>query len=131
MTGVFEESLKKVRLDVWLDVSCLFRTRSEAQKACKGGKIDVNGQKAKPQRNIRPEDVISITRVNSIKQQIVVKQLAERHLPKAEARTLYNDTTPPLSREEKVFRQMLRRIGPTATAPDKRQRRQLRLLKGR
>ena len=131
MTGVFEESLKKVRLDVWLDVSCLFRTRSEAQKACKGGKIDVNGQKAKPQRNIRPEDVISITRVNSIKQQIVVKQLAEKHLPKAEARTLYSDTTPPLSKEEKEFRQILRRIGPTTTAPDKRQRRQLRQLKGR
>ena len=131
MTAVFEESLKKVRLDVWLDVSCLFRTRSEAQKACKGGKIDVNGQKAKPQRNIRLEDVISITRVNSIKQQIVVKQLAEKHLPKAEARTLYNDTTPPLSKEEKEFRQILRRIGPTTTAPDKRQRRQLRQLKGR
>ena len=131
MTLVFEESLKKVRLDVWLDVSCLFRTRSEAQKACKGGKIDVNGQKAKPQRNIRPEDVISITRVNSIKQQIVVKQLAEKHLPKAEARTLYNDTTPPLSKEEKEFRQILRRIGPTTTAPDKRQRRQLRELKDR
>ena len=131
MTAVFEESLKKVRLDVWLDVSCLFRTRSEAQKACKGGKIDVNGQKAKPQRNIRPEDVISITRVNSIKQQIVVKQLAEKHLPKAEARTLYNDTTPPLSKEEKEFRQILRRIGPTTTAPDKRQRRQLRQFKGR
>ena len=30
-----------VRLDVWLDVACLFRTRSEAQKACKGGKIRV------------------------------------------------------------------------------------------
>lgn len=131
MTAVFEESLKKVRLDVWLDVSCLFRTRSEAQKACKGGKIDVNGQKAKPQRNIRPEDVVSITRINSIKQQIVVKQLAEKHLPKAEARTLYNDTTPPLSKEEKEFRQILRRIGPTTTAPDKRQRRQLRQLKGR
>ena len=131
MTAVFEESLKKVRLDVWLDVSCLFRTRSEAQKACKGGKIDVNGQKAKPQRNIRPEDVISITRVNSIKQQIVVKQLAEKHLPKAEARTLYSDTTPPLSKEEKEFRQILRRIGPTTTAPDKRQRRQLRQLKDR
>jgi ribosomal 50S subunit-recycling heat shock protein len=36
-----------VRLDVWLDVACVFRTRSEAQKACKAGKVDVNGQSAK------------------------------------------------------------------------------------
>ena len=42
-----------VRLDVWLDVACLFRTRSEAQRACKGGKVDVNGQSAKPNRQLR------------------------------------------------------------------------------
>ena len=30
-----------MRLDQWLDIACLFRTRSEAQKACKGGKVDV------------------------------------------------------------------------------------------
>ena len=29
-----------VRLDVWLDVACVFRTRSEAQKACRGGKVE-------------------------------------------------------------------------------------------
>ena len=32
-----------VRLDIWLDVACLFKTRSEAQKACKLGKVTVNG----------------------------------------------------------------------------------------
>jgi len=30
-----------MRLDVWLDVACLFKTRSEAKKACAGGKVDV------------------------------------------------------------------------------------------
>ena len=34
--------LDAVRLDVWLDVACLFRTRSEAQNACRGGKVTVN-----------------------------------------------------------------------------------------
>ena len=33
--------MTSVRLDVWLDVSCLFRTRSEAQRACRNGKVDV------------------------------------------------------------------------------------------
>ena len=47
-----------VRLDIWLDVACLFRTRSEAQKASKGGKIDVNGQPAKPNRHVRVGDEI-------------------------------------------------------------------------
>ena len=43
-----KDSADSVRIDVWLDVSCLFKTRSEAQKACKGGKVSVNGQSAKP-----------------------------------------------------------------------------------
>ena len=46
-----------LRLDVWLDVACLFKTRSEAQRACKGGKVDVNGQSAKPHREVKPGDV--------------------------------------------------------------------------
>ena len=45
-----------VRLDVWLDVACVYRTRSEAQKACRNGKVDVNGQPAKPNRRIRVGD---------------------------------------------------------------------------
>ena len=51
-----------VRLDVWLDIACLFRTRSEAQRASKSGKIDVNGQPAKPNRHVRPGDEIQISR---------------------------------------------------------------------
>ena len=37
-----------MRLDVWLDIACLFKTRSEAKRACEGGKVDVNGEHAKP-----------------------------------------------------------------------------------
>ena len=39
-----DTTAETVRLDVWLDVACLFKTRSAAQKACTSGKIDVNGQ---------------------------------------------------------------------------------------
>jgi len=51
-----------VRLDVWLDVACLFKTRSEAQKACRGGKVDVNGQSGKPHRALHVGDELRITR---------------------------------------------------------------------
>ena len=43
-----------MRLDVWLDIACLFKTRSEAKRACEGGKVDVNGEHAKPNRAVRP-----------------------------------------------------------------------------
>ena len=40
-----------MRVDLWLDVACLFKTRSEAQRACGGGKVDVNGASAKAHRD--------------------------------------------------------------------------------
>jgi ribosome-associated heat shock protein Hsp15 len=123
-----------VRIDVWLDVSCLFKTRSEAQRACKGGKIDVNGQRAKPHRELRLDDEIVITRSMGRKQRVVVRALVDTHQPKAEARKLYEDVTPPPSADELEFRRLLRRAGAGARGqirpPSKRERRQLRRLKG-
>ena len=123
-----------VRLDVWLDVACLFKTRSEAQKACKGGKIDINGQPAKSNRLVRVGDELEIGRPFGRKQQVVVRALADRHLAKTEARSLYEDLTPAPTPEEIEMRRMERMFRAAMTpprAPDKRQRRALRRLKGR
>ena len=49
-----------VRLDQWLDIACLYKTRSEAQKACKLGKVAVNGSAAKPHRDVKVGDEIEI-----------------------------------------------------------------------
>ena len=123
-----------VRLDIWLDVACLYRTRSEAQKACVSGKVEVNGQRCKPHRQLRLGDLIALSRPFGRKQTLVVKGLAERHIPKAEARALYHDTTPPVPEEEREIRRLERiyRAGlQRAHAPDKRERRELRKLKGK
>jgi ribosome-associated heat shock protein Hsp15 len=125
-----------MRLDQWLDISCLFKTRSEAQKACKSGKVDVNGQAAKPHREIHPGDEIVISRPLGRKQRVVVVTLAEQHIPKSQARDLYRDLTPPPTPEEVEMRRMARLArpfvrAPGAGAPDKRERRALRRLKGR
>jgi ribosome-associated heat shock protein Hsp15 len=128
-----EKGSVPVRLDVWLDVACLFRTRSEAQKACKGGKVDVNGQAAKPHREIRAGDSVEISRRSGRRQRVVVEGTAERHIPKAEARTLYRDVTPPPSPEEQEMRDLIRLAGPRRTppaeTPQRRERRRLRRVK--
>lgn len=124
------DALQSVRIDVWLDVACLFRTRSEAQRAAKGGKVEINGHRAKPHREIRPGDEVRITRPNGVTQIVSVTGLADHHVPKAAARALYEDRTPPPTEDELAFRMLLRRAGRSPT-PDKQQRRQLRRLKGR
>ena len=122
-----------VRLDIWLDVACLFRTRSEAQKACRGGKVAVNGQPAKPNRHLRVNDEIEIGRPLGRKQRVKVRGLADRHIARAEARLLYEDLTPPPSPEELEARRIERmfRAARPLRSPDKRQRRELRKMKGR
>ena len=124
-----------MRLDVWLDVTCLFKTRTEAKRACEGGKVDVNGQPAKSHREIKEGDELEISRPFGRKQKVAVRALAEKHLPKAEAKLLYEDLTPKPSPEEIELRRMARLAAPFrspgAGAPDKRERRELRRLKGR
>jgi len=123
-----------IRLDVWLDVACLFRTRSEALKACKGGKIEVNGRPAKPNRLMRVDDEVAIGRPYGRRQRVVVRALADRHIARTEARLLYEDLTPPPTAEEVAMRRLERTYRATMTpprAPDKRQRRALRKMKGR
>lgn len=123
-----------MRLDVWLDVACLYRTRSEAQKACRGGKVDVNGQATKPHREIKVGDQIGMSRPLGRRQRVVVRELAEQHIPKAEARKLYEDITPQPSPEEAEMLRLAKLARPfvraaQAGAPDKRERRELRRMK--
>jgi ribosome-associated heat shock protein Hsp15 len=128
------EEDRGLRLDVWLDIACLFRTRSEAQTACRLGKISVNGQIAKPNRRLSVGDEIEIGRAFGRKQQLVVRGLETRHVPKVKARTLYEDLTPaPTAQEieERRLDRMYRAAMTPPRAPDKRQRRALRKMKGR
>jgi ribosome-associated heat shock protein Hsp15 len=124
--------MESLRVDVWLDVSCLFRTRSEAQKACKMGRIDVNGQTAKSHREIRPGDEVVISRPLGRKQTVVVRALVDKHVAKAEARALYEDRTPLPTAEEVELRRMTRLARAftrtPAVTPDKRERRRIRKL---
>jgi ribosome-associated heat shock protein Hsp15 len=129
-----EHNSAGVRLDVWLDVACLFHTRSEAKRACEGGKIDVNGQPGKPHRIVRPGDEIVISRPLGRRQTVVIQGLAERSMPKADARLLYEDRTPPPSREEVEARRLeriFRAMNPAPRTPTTRDRREIRKMKGR
>ena len=123
-----------VRLDVWLDVACLFKTRSEAKRACEGGKVDVIGVHAKAHRVIREGDRIRIGRPFGRHQDIIVRIVLDQHVKKAEARVLYDDVTPKPTAEEIEIRRMervYRAASQAAGNPDRRRRREIRRAKGK
>ena len=83
------------RLDVWLDVACVFKTRSEAQRACKGGKVILNGHRAKPHREVKVGDRLEVTtdvRVGA--GSWWCRQSPSTISRRPQARTLYEDVTP-------------------------------------
>lgn len=117
-----------MRLDVWLDVSCLFKTRSEAKRACEMGKVDVNGEHAKPNRALREGDRLRISRGQGHVQEVIVRILIDQHVKKSEARALYDDVTPKPTPEQIEMRRVDRAYQAAARAagtPDRRKRRTL------
>jgi len=121
-----------LRLDIWLDVACLFKTRSEAKRACEGGKVEVNGDHAKPNRAVREGDRIRINRGQGHVQDVIVRFLMDQHIKKSDARALYDDVSPKptpeqieMARMERVYRAATQAAG----TPDRRRRRELRRFK--
>ncbi len=132
MRAVLEARTDPQRLDTWLDVACIFKTRSAAGQACNGGKVDVYGVRVKPHKLVRPGDVLTVTLDRGRRRIVKVAATCESSIPKAKARTLYEDLTPPPSPEEVEARRFERLSRPTHSGrPDSRERRSLRKLKGR
>jgi ribosome-associated heat shock protein Hsp15 len=121
-----------VRVDIWLDVACLFKTRSEAKRACEGGKVTVNDEHAKPHRLVQEGDRLRISRGFGRHQEVIVRIAIDQHVKKAEARVLFDDVTPQPTEAEAEMRRMervYRAAAQAAGTPDRRRRREIRRFK--
>ncbi|MCC6242048.1 MAG: RNA-binding protein [Gemmatimonadaceae bacterium] len=122
----------KVRLDKWLWAARFFKTRSLAAEAIDGGKVDVNGERAKRSKLVQAQDNVRL-RDGPYEYQLVVHDIAQRRGSAAIAQTLYHETPESRAKREAVHTQL--KSMPTAFAygdsrPGKRDRRELRKLKG-
>jgi ribosome-associated heat shock protein Hsp15 len=116
-----------LRLDKWLWAARFFKTRSLAQQAVSGGRVQLNGERTKRAHEVRVGDSVDV-RVGDWRWQVVVKALSDCRGPAEEARRLYDETSE--SRAERERRQDLRRWGAEPAAalkgrPTKRDRRLL------
>lgn len=115
------------RVDLWLKYVCLFKTRSEAGNAVRGGHVKLNGSRVKPSSTVRIDDRIEITRSERV-QQIIVKSIPARQVPRKEAREHYEDITPEPEKTD-TWAGEPERV--TQGKLSKKDRRDLRRLKGR
>jgi ribosome-associated heat shock protein Hsp15 len=89
-----------VRVDRWLWAARLAKTRPLAAEAVKGGRVEVNGQRVKPSKDVRPGDRLEVT-IGQIKRMVVILGTAERRGPAAEAALLYEETPESIAARER------------------------------
>ena len=119
-----------MRLDKWLWAARFFKTRSLAQQAVSGGRVQLNGDRTKPAHEVKAGDRV-VVRVSDWRWEVKVKALSDRRGPAEAARKLYDETD--ASRAERERRGDLRRWGtePASTLkgrPTKRDRRLMERL---
>ena len=123
----------RVRLDKWLWAARFYKTRGLASDAIAGGKVQVNGDRAKRARPVQPGDEIRI-RMGPYEHHVVVRALSARRGPASAAAELYEET--PASRAARDAMALQLKSLPAAFVPDKgrptkKDRRELGRLKGR
>ena len=52
--------MEEIRIDKFLWAIRAFKTREDATKACKGNKLHINGNDAKPSKPVKPGDIITV-----------------------------------------------------------------------
>ena len=92
------DDTERVRIDKWLWAARFYKTRSLATEAVAGGKVEVNGERAKPARLVRPGDQV-VVRQPPFEWRLTIRGLAERRGPASVAQGLYEET--PESRAER------------------------------
>lgn len=126
------DTTPSVRLDKWLWAARFYKTRALAAEAIDGGKVDVNGDRAKRSRHLIPGDRVSL-RLGQYAWDLVVRGVSERRGPATEAQLLYEETAESASRRAALKVQldsMPSVFGHGEGRPTKHDRRAIRRLKG-
>jgi ribosome-associated heat shock protein Hsp15 len=105
------DSLQGVRLDKWLWAARFFKTRSLATEAVNGGKVELNGLRPKPARDVKVGDQLRV-RLGAFVHAVTVRALSERRGPAAAAALLFEESAESIAARERLREQ--HRLAPTA-----------------
>ena len=122
-----------VRMDKWLWAARFFKTRSMAGKACELGRIEANGQPAKPAREVRIGELLRVKNAGG-DFQVLVLGVTDMRGPAAAAQLLYRETEESREMRAKLAeeRRMMPHFETTREGrPSKRDRRVIGRLRGR
>jgi ribosome-associated heat shock protein Hsp15 len=122
-----------VRVDKWLWAARLAKTRALAAEAVKGGRVELNGQRVKPSKEVRLGDELEITS-GPYRRVVIVQALSDKRGPAKEAALLYEETAESIAARERVAAQRRLQDAPLPQPggrPTKRDRRRMEARRGR
>lgn len=125
--SVTKPSSSNVRLDKWLWAARFFKTRAIARDMVQGGKVQYNGQRSKPGRQVDVNATVTIPAGFDVKQ-VVVKGLSDKRLSAPLAQALYEETQESIAQRDKnsEARKLAAFHSPKPDRrPDKKQRRSI------
>ncbi len=125
--------MNAVRIDKWLWAARFFKTRALASRACDLGRVESNGVKAKPAREVRAGDKLRIENDGGIFE-IAVLAASEVRGPASVAQTLYQESDASRDARMKVAeeRRAMQQMMPLPERrPSKRDRRRIIQFRGR
>lgn len=125
--------MTRVRMDKWLWAARFFKTRTLAERACELGRIEANGQRAKPGREVRIGDRLLVKNEGG-DFQVEILALSDTRGPAAVAQTLYRESEANREARLKLVEErkaMTHFEGMREGKPSKRDRREIDRLRGR
>lgn len=96
--------MSKVRLDKWLWAARFFKTRAKAKEAIDGGKVHIDGNRARPSKEIKLGELIQL-RQGWDEKVVVVKALSEKRQGAPEAALLYTETSDSIEKRLQIAEQ--------------------------
>lgn len=90
-----------MRIDKWLWVARFFKTRSLALQAIEGGRVELNGDRCKPSKDLRAGDDLRIG-VGDTVWRVTVRALSDKRGPASVAQTLYEESAESRAQREEL-----------------------------
>jgi len=118
-----------MRLDKWLKMARIFKSRDLAARACNLGRIKVNDLVAKASKVVKPGDVV-VVKIAKHYRTLEIKEIPTRGLSAKDAKLIYHESTPQLSEENQEMMRLMqaeerRSPSPEKGRPTKKRRRAL------